>query len=595
MKKIFIILTLLFTLTCVGCASGDSGGSETPSPSTPDEGKGEYEQGLNVLSDDLGSDVSGHGSFNANDSTNKVVKFQFYLADVGKNNAYVTGDFTDWNTEGSKNYLLDYQVSNKSVNVFSNVYQIEMEVPNKDIELKVYLLDSDTPNYTIETFEIKQAQLNEDKTIVLKSYSFENTVNYRYDGVLLEAPFKVYDADGDHVTSFYDSVEKKDVIKESFESWSYAIHFAATNSSSKVILTVKDANDVTVFERMSKTYSHVFDGDYYVGYDTKTNCDEWVFESSRGYVVDGQGSAYVNTGKIDYDNSGYDDISSHREMQSGGYNYMFTNNGLTQNEGQLGFTYMAMNVEFSKALYDTSKDFPDGWNAYLFINPAVSMMVNGINKTIHADLGLIGNRNPSNDTIEWKLVRNSTHPEANPSFYVWGSEVVTTMSYDEELKAYTGADDLRFECITSQEGFKLIITNLTTGKEFIIDEQYSDFITNDTIEASTQYGRMLLGISYCPVRANVWSHRNKGFFKNVIVSDCVVATYEHDGDYSNSTLRDFHAGSDVMFNGFVQAPDVAGYQVGHFNTDGSIGVGSNALSYNKGDLYTVYNIDYNGI
>lgn len=605
MKKLFIITTLLFSCLCVGCSDstggGNTGGNDdnnqdtTPQPpvTTPDtdEEKGEYEQGLTVLDDDLGSEESGHGSFDASNATNNLVKFQFYLPDTGKNNAYVSADFTDWNTDGSSNYLLEVLPSNKSANVFSNLYEVELSVPDSDIQLRVYLNDTDEANFTLETFDFSQSELTEGAVLVSESYSFENTVNYKYDGVLTVGPYKLYDSEGVIIpdSDIVDYTYSGRYVENNFDSWSLAVHYAATNSTSKNIITVKDANDMIIFQRMSKTYSHVFDGNYYVGYDLTANCNSWVFDSTKGYVIDGQGSAYINTGKIDYNNSGYDSISSHREMESGGYNYMFTNNGYTQQENQEGFTYMAMDINFSETIYKPTDDLGDVWNAYLFINPAVSMVVNGTTTTIHADLGLIGGLNAATNQIEWKLVRNSTHPEADPKFKVWHDGIVTTMPYDASIDAYTGADDLRFVCSVSENGFLLTITNLSTGVDHVINEAYNDFDINAT------YGRMLLGISYCPVRANVWNNRHGGELSNVIVTNSVVATYEPSGDYSNSDLRPFHPGSEVMFNGFVQAPDVAGYQMGYYKQAGTIGVGSNVINYNEGDLYTIYNIDYNGI
>ncbi len=591
MKKILIFSIMFLTaLSCVGCSDSTNSGSDEKPDETP-----EVSNGLNVLDKQVASTNPGHGTFDTKDSTNKTIKLQFYLPSTGKNNAYLTADFTQWNIEGTQNYLLEYVEVNSLV--FSNLYEIELKVPNDDIEFKVYLLDTENPNYSIETFEIKKEQLNEvDEIFTVTSY--ESTVNYRYDGVLTVAPYKVYDQNDNQVTTFVNFSSEIEI--EQFDSWSSAIHFAGATGTSSNPLTVKDGNGLVVFQRLTKNDFYVFEGDYYVGVTTRTVSNNWIFNSPKGYVVHGQGTSYTSIGCTEYNDSDYDDISSTKELFSGGYNYMFTKKGVHGSQGTPGYGYMSMDVKFSEAEYLPADGDLYGLNAYLFINPATSIY-NGSNlTTFHCDMGLVGHLN--GDVVTWKVVRNSNHYSyeygagEDKTFYVYDDQIVTTMSWDEEKQAYSNADDLRFECITNIDGFILHITNLTTSEVFTLDQTHPGLVHQEETETSTTLNsRMLLGISYCPGRADVWNHRSNAVFKNVIILNSYVARYVSNGDYSNETMEPFYPGEESMYNGFTQSADTAGYSVGYFKDSGSIGQGSNATNYTQGSKYMIFDIDYRGM
>ena len=390
---------------------------------------------------------------------------------------------------------------------------------------------------------------------------------YIYDGVKTVAPYIVYD--------------QKGTKQEEFDNMWRAIQYAGLNSLSSNKMFVEDGNKKMIFQRQAKNKCYVFDGDYFVGVMNEADAKEWCNNHSRGYVYNGWGQNYVELGKVMYDGSNMDQTIAY-EYFSGGYNYMYSKAGKLEGDTwvEQGYGYMETIVRLSEAHYMPSKD-GDAWNAYVFINPGAGFTT---------DLGLIGTL--VNNRVEWKMVRNCSHPSHkdtpdDPSFtLIERDRVVTYSDYNEETKDYTGADDLKFQCYAGKDGYKLVITNLTTSEEFVINEYHKDSNIDNT-----HYLRFLLAASYCPVVGNAWNARSGAYLKDVIFENTRVAHYNDKEQYDEGMMEEFYPGADSFNYGFSQAADCASALFGSFEKNGKY---PNGAEYKKGQRYINFSCYYDG-
>lgn len=390
---------------------------------------------------------------------------------------------------------------------------------------------------------------------------------YQYDGTLTKGPYVVYNQDG--------SREKE------FDNMFLAIQYAGQKSLSSNKMYVLDSNDLKIFQRQAKNQCFMFDGEYYVGIASESDAKEWGLKKSRSYVYNGWGQGYVQLGRIMFEGSATN-VDIPFEIFSGAYNYMYSKSGeLVADEWvKQGFGYFETTVRLSEAHYMPSQD-GEGWNAYVFINVAGKH---------NCDLGVIGNL--FGDEVRWRLCRNCSHPDhqqgiGGPGFNVINpNETVTTMKYNEETKDYTGADDLKFQVLATKDTYKITITNLTTNKEFVINEEHIGS-NND----STQYLRFLLAASYCPVVGNAWNARSGAYLKDVIFEDSHIARYNDENNYPESTFEEFYPGADSFHYGFTQGADCASALFGIYDKDGTY---ANGATYKKGMRWINFSSFYDG-
>jgi hypothetical protein len=398
----------------------------------------------------------------------------------------------------------------------------------------------------------------------ISSSSIDSTTpisNYQYDGVRTKAPYTAYNQD-DTVIGVYPSMFS-------------AIHHAAEKGLSTNKVYVKDSNDLVIFKRQAKNMYYMYDGDYYVGTNDSVSALNWADTKSRSYVLDGQGISFVKLGKELMEGS---NEPPHYELISGGYNYLFSKQGVMQGGSWIkeGYGYASTYVRLSEATYHPSTD-GDGWNAYIFINHSGKYNI---------DLGLIGNL--MDGVVRWRLVRNCSHESHKPTgdnFKVLSSESVTTMTLNENGD-YSGADDLFFEVIATVDGWTLNITNLRTNVVSTINEVHPDFHSE-----STPYFRFLLAASYCPVVGDVWNSRSGAYLKNVVFDHIKIARWNSSNDYSNATFEDFYPGESTMDYGYSQAADCASFEFGTYESAGNYKSGN---SYSKGDKYLIFSTYYDG-
>lgn len=402
-----------------------------------------------------------------------------------------------------------------------------------------------------------------------------NTINgYTYDGVKTVGPYKVYSPEG--------------AVLLTEQSMTRAIRYASANSSSSKKLVVKDANDLEIFKREAKTKAWCYEGSFFVGLKTKQEALDWSKTKTRSYVVDGMGQTYLTIGTDYYPGS---DLSQdiNLELNAGAYNYMYSKSGYLVSDvwEKQGYGYASFIVRLSEAHYMPTQD-GDGWNAYIFINGA-----GGYN----SDLGLIGNLEPSSNTVNWRLVRNCSYKAHDEDEATHGPhfttlidgkvQSVTRSIYNPETKDYTGADDLLFECYQHLNGWNLTITNLRTNEEFKIDEVHEGMYES----SSSGYLRFLLAASYCPVVENVWNTRCGAYLTNVVFDNIKIARWNEEGIYNDEDLEDFYPGESCVNYGFSQGGDCASYSYGVRESDGTYASGN---TYKKGDKYLIYNTFYDG-
>ena len=506
----------------------------------------------------------------------KNVKLGFYLPDLGGNEAYVSGSFNSWNQEGLEEYKLTLSKSEV------NLYVYDGKVDEGENKFEVIVLDSKNTVKSDVQFNLAADETEKNYTV----HTFDKTIQYRYDGTLTVAPYKIYDKDGAVVTELTDFYNNKDVVIQEFDSMYSAIHYAGTNSTTNAPLSVKDANGLEVFKRQSKSQYFMYDGDYFVGSAKSSEAIAWGETKSRSYVVDGQGKGYQLVGRHFMNGSQTDTVNF--ELFSGGYNYMYSKSGEMKGDNWVikGFGYMTVDCNFSEAMYMPPTD-GDGWNAYLFVNPSAGY---------NCDLGLIGNYYADTNTVKWRMVRNCSHEDHKtstqygPSFTTFPEMgIVTEMHWDEEKQCYTGADDLNFEVIQTVDGFTLNLTNLGTGKVYTIKEHHKGMLAG-----KEGYMRFLLAASLCPVRGNLWNARSGAYIRNIVYQNIKVARYNESNDYRNAELLDFYPGRDTISHGFYQAGDCASYEHSFYKTGGILGKGDNAKAYKAGDEYLSYSSFYDG-
>ena len=389
---------------------------------------------------------------------------------------------------------------------------------------------------------------------------------YVYEGTPTAAPYTIYNGDGS-------------VFKTGFSNMYDAIREAGANASSKNLMCVKDANELKIFERQSSSKYWCYDGTNFVGSKSSKEALKWGETRHKCYIINGQGTAYMMLGAKYYENS---DMSQEipLELNTGAYNYMFSKGGEMVN-GQwekLGYGYMECNVRLSEATYTETIATDGAWNVYVFLNAGAGTT---------SDLGLIGV--VRDGKLVFALVRNcnhSSHKGANDGFKVLSWEPVTTMEYDAEKGVYCGADDLKFQCWITIDGFKMDITNLTTNKVYTINERHAGMF-----EDKAQYMRFLLAASYVPVVGDVWNARNQASLRNVVFDDVYIARYNPTNEYSSESFEEFYPGSDNMIYGFTQGGDCASMIYETYKEDGTYLSGQ---AYTKGEKFISFSVYYDG-
>ena len=400
--------------------------------------------------------------------------------------------------------------------------------------------------------------------------------NYVYEGTPTVGPYTVYNEDGTILTGSGLSVSNPNT------SMFNAIRLAGENSGSKNKCYVLDANGLKIFQRQALSNCWCYDGTNFVGTMAQKDAIAWAEGRQKSYVVDGQAKAYVTMGIRYYEGSDLSKMmAGSLEMFSGGYNYMFSDNGVIESDvwTKLGFGYMEAYCRLSEAKYMPTTD-GTGWNAYIFINGAAGKS---------CDLGLIGNLNESTNTVNWRLVRNcqsEDHKSTGDSFMVLnGGTNVTQMTWSEEEGCYTNGDDLFFQCWQTVDGWVLKITNLTTGRVHTINEYHKDMFAG-----SEQYFRFLLAASYCPVVGNVWNTRCEAYLRNVVFDGVRIARYNSTNEYTEDMMEDFYPGENMAY-GYSQGTDCSSMIYAKHEEDGTYKSGQ---TYSKGDKYISYSCYYDG-
>ena len=391
-------------------------------------------------------------------------------------------------------------------------------------------------------------------------------VPYVYEGTPTVAPYTIYNADGS-------------LFKGGFDNLFDAIREAGKNATSKNLMCVKDANELKIFERQSQSKYWCFDGTNFVGTMASKDALKWGETREKCYIINGQGTAYMMVGAKYYDNTDMtQDIPL--ELNTGAYNYMFSK-GRKMVNGQwdeLGYGYLECNVRLSEATYTETVATDGAWNVYVFLNAGAGTT---------SDLGLIGV--VRDGKLVFALCRNcghSSHKAANDGFKVFSWEPVTTMEFDEEKGVYCGADDLKFQCWQTIDGWIMHITNLTTNKVYIIEEKHTNMF-----EESAQYMRFLLAASYVPVVGDIWNARNQASLRNVLFDNVYIARFNPTNEYSPETFEEFYPGSENMNYGFSQGADCASMITDTYKEDGNYISGQ---SYKKGERFISFSVYYDG-
>lgn len=385
---------------------------------------------------------------------------------------------------------------------------------------------------------------------------------YPYDGTATAAPYKIYNADGT-------VCEDSQLGANSFENMFVAIKKCGAVATSKNKAYVKDANGSVIFQRQGNTKCWVYDGTHLVSNEmTVTQAKSYAEGHPRAYVVNGQGTAYVALGDIQYT----DNRVGEGELFSGGYTYLLTPQGCASGSEWSGYSYAygSAYVRLSECTYkDISESGGGAWNAYVFFNISSS--------AYNCDLG-IGTY--AGGKGAWKITQNCshvsheagtavcegfyidaagnvTHDEAyaelasSNKFMVWQNYTVTKMTRGED-GVYSGADDLFLEAYAHENGWYVCVTNLRTNEKWGYTHTHEGMNTTQS-----DYMRVLLAASYCPVDGNLWNARDGGYLKNVVFEDVKVAKYQADGEYGDVEKETFFFGEDTIFNGFTQAADCA--------------------------------------
>lgn len=411
----------------------------------------------------------------------------------------------------------------------------------------------------------------------------ETIDGYTFEGTRTVGPYTVYTPDGSVYQSQFGEEANPNV------SLYNAIRLASKKSTSKNKYIVKDSNGVLCFERQSLDKCWCYDGTYVVGIKSIKEAEAWSADRKRSYVVSGSGNGYKYLGATYYENS---DRSQNipLEWHSGGYNYMFSNAGISSGDtwSELGFGYMETTCRLSEASYRPSDD-GSAWNAYIFINGAGGLS---------CDLGLIGGLR--GDKVVWSLVRNcqnEDHKSTGDSFALPNSwREITSMTYDAEKDCYTGADDLFFQVWQHKDGWTLKITNLRTNQAHTLEEHHTDMFAG-----KQQYFRYLLAASYCPADdPTVWDGRCGAYLRNVVFDGIKIARYDESRDginylteanpYTSDLFEDFNPTSNMNY-GFSQGADCASAKYGTYTEGGTYKSGN---TYEAGDYYMSYSCYYDG-
>jgi hypothetical protein len=273
------------------------------------------------------------------------------------------------------------------------------------------------------------------------------------------------------------------------------------------------------------------------------------------------------------------------ELFSGGYSYLYTPQGCASGEEWSGksYAYGSTYIRLSEATYkDISEEGGGNWNGYAFFNIASS--------AYNCDLG-IGTYAGGGGA--WKITANCSHDEhkngtadncvgfytnasgvttydttyaelsKSNSFMVWQNYVVTTMTKGAD-GVYSGADDLFMEAFASENSWGVVVTNLRTNEKWGYTHTHEGLNTTQS-----DYLRVLLAASYCPVDGNLWNARDGGYLKNVLFEDTRVAKYQTDGDYSDVEKEVFYPGTDAFIEGYTQGADCAALLYGMTDVAGT--------------------------
>lgn len=423
--------------------------------------------------------------------------------------------------------------------------------------------------------------------------------DYPYEGTATVAPYTVYNADGT-------VCEDPSLGENSFENMFVAIKKCGAVASSKNKAYLQDSNGTIVFQRQGNTKCWVYDGMHFVSNEMSVKeAKIYAQEHPRSYVVNGQGTAYVALGDIQYT----ENRVGEGELFSGGYSYLFTPQGCASGSEWSGhsYGYGSAYVRLSECTYkDISESGGGAWNAYVFFNISSS--------AYNCDLG-IGTYAGGGGA--WKITQNCSHlshdsgtavcegfyidaagnvshddtyAELSSSnrFMVWQNYVVTTMTKGAD-GVYSGADDLFLEAYAYENGWYCCVTNLRTNEKWGYTHIHEGMNTTQS-----DYMRVLLAASYCPVEGNLWNARDGGYFKNVVFEDVKVAKYRADGDedgYQSAEKENFFFGEDTLFNGFTQAADCASLLYG---TTDEAGVWKSGLEKITGSNWFSFSSYYDG-
>lgn len=364
--------------------------------------------------------------------------------------------------------------------------------------------------------------------------------DYMYIGTKTLAPYKAYNQDGS-------------LIEEN-KYMSYAIRKAADSSSSSNKCYVLDANGLKIYERVSKSTYYCYDGQYFVGTKSRNEAIEWCKTRSRSFIIDGFGSAYQGCGTVFYEGSDFSNLIN-LELLSGGYNYMYTPRGRFDGDkvAENGYGYIECTVNLKNATYKPTQDH-GVWNAYIFLHG---------NANNCADFGLKGVI--ENGEMVWKLFRLCSHDSHKEDGKKWYEDTalnaVTKMKYNEEEGYYEGVDNLFMQLWQGKDGWRLVVTNLTTNEKYELSEYHTDMMIGQE-----PYYQLLLAASYCPADMYIWNSRCEAALRNVCFTDVKVARYNSNETYEASMLEDFYPDSNMGY-GFSQAADCASMIYG-INQDG---------------------------
>ena len=446
------------------------------------------------------------------------------------------------------------------------------------------------------TSSVASVESSEATTEEVVSYSRSNPliiteVDENSKAIELSGPFSILDDKGDPaVINYNENGAAASGLPNVYDNMYEAIRIAGTNSTSKKICQVQDANFVQIFKRGKKSDVYVFDGHDYVGATTETKSKKYILSHPESYAINGQATDYYYLGRDDMTENL---TVSERQLETfaGAYNYMYSKGG----DGAInGFSYATCDVHLSETVYRPTQD-GHGWNAYIFVNLA---------RGLNADLGLIGIYNAGSKRCDWKMVRNCSstyHPagtsgiERDARFYVYQDKTVTySTHFNPETQECSGFDDLHFEAFAMDNGWTLNITNMRTG----VVQSFTDTHTSDD-NTGKAYGRALIAASYCPVTSAVWNWDCGAKLENVVFDNILLTRTLDDPAKANDieAYRDaslerisFFPDEDVYKEGYSQGAFCSSHE---FGTHEDAGTYESGVAYEKDQKYISYSVDYN--